>query len=174
MIEQDSRFLVETWSLYALGAALLLVRFAVRFRTVGPKEFQGDDYFAMATLLFFTLDALIVHLVCESTPEALSLLCLRRSCSDLTGLLADQISPSKDYKGSNADFTEAELMAMSQSQLDQVVVGSKLELTAWYEKDAPFPPAMLSHPALHHSLTPLVPCFLGTRIPHSYGVLKVP
>ncbi|RDW85846.1 hypothetical protein BP5796_04171 [Coleophoma crateriformis] len=63
MPERDSQFLVEEWSLYALGAAIILTRFAVRLKTVRWNGFQGDDYMAVLVLAFFTMDAATVHII---------------------------------------------------------------------------------------------------------------
>lgn len=59
----DPAFLREEWALYALGALVILVRFAVRLRTVGLRGFQGDDYMAILVLAFFTMDAATVYII---------------------------------------------------------------------------------------------------------------
>ncbi|KAF4453283.1 hypothetical protein F53441_4013 [Fusarium austroafricanum] len=61
--EVRPEFLIEEWTLYAFGTLLLFTRFAVRIKTVGLRGFQGDDFFSMLVLLFFTIDAFTVHLI---------------------------------------------------------------------------------------------------------------
>jgi len=46
--------------LFAVGATVLIVRFLVRLRTVGLRNFQGDDYIALLVLICYTGDALTV------------------------------------------------------------------------------------------------------------------
>lgn len=57
--------MLENWLWFSLSATLLLTRFAIRIRTVGFKGFQGDDYCAMLTLVFSTMDATAVHICRE-------------------------------------------------------------------------------------------------------------
>ncbi|KAF1343734.1 hypothetical protein BDV97DRAFT_403328 [Delphinella strobiligena] len=57
--------LQEEWAWYVVGMVIILTRFAVRIRTVGLKGFQGDDYMSMMTIIFFTLDAIIVQVVSD-------------------------------------------------------------------------------------------------------------
>lgn len=59
------QFLEEGWSLYGIGMTVLFLRFAIRLRTVGFRGFRGDDAFAFLLIVFFTLDAVTVHDVCE-------------------------------------------------------------------------------------------------------------
>ena len=59
------QFLEEAWSLYGIGITVLFLRFAIRLRTVGVWGFRGDDAFAFLLIVFFTLDAVTVHDVCE-------------------------------------------------------------------------------------------------------------
>jgi len=81
-----------------------LLRLAVRIRTVGIRNFDGDDYISLAVFLCYIADAITV---------------------DLTYHL-----------GTNVDFTESEFEAMSASDLNEVVLGSKLQLLAWYSYTA--------------------------------------
>ncbi|UZP42814.1 hypothetical protein NXS19_010630 [Fusarium pseudograminearum] len=62
-IEDKPAFLYESWGLYALGLIILLARFTVRLRTVGWRGLQGDDAFSFLVLLFYTTDAVTVHLI---------------------------------------------------------------------------------------------------------------
>ncbi|KAF8866899.1 hypothetical protein BDZ45DRAFT_795355 [Acephala macrosclerotiorum] len=75
MSERDAEFLLEEWSLYGVGVAVILLRFAIRIKTVGFKGFQGDvrnsqydlwrdkDYMSILTLAMFTRDATTVHII---------------------------------------------------------------------------------------------------------------
>jgi hypothetical protein len=56
---------MEVWALYGLGMIILLLRFAVRIRTVGIRGFQGDDFFALLVIAFYTMDAATVHIICQ-------------------------------------------------------------------------------------------------------------
>lgn len=51
--------------LYAIGVAILVMRFAVRLKAVGIRGLQGDDAFAFLVLVMYTIDAITVHLVCK-------------------------------------------------------------------------------------------------------------
>jgi hypothetical protein len=82
------------------GAAVLLTRLAVRARTVGFRNFCGDDYITVLVLLCYIGDAITV---------------------DRTY-----------YLGTNVDFSQERLKAMTSEELHNIVIGSKLELLAWY------------------------------------------
>ncbi|CAI6091716.1 unnamed protein product, partial [Clonostachys chloroleuca] len=56
-------FLQETWALDGIGTAILLLRFAVRFKTIGIRRLQFDDLFVFLVLIFYACDAATVHLV---------------------------------------------------------------------------------------------------------------
>ncbi|CEF76740.1 unnamed protein product [Fusarium graminearum] len=49
-----SPFQTEAWIEYGLGTLILLLRYFARWKTVGFKGYQGDDYFALASLIFWT------------------------------------------------------------------------------------------------------------------------
>jgi hypothetical protein len=61
----QAKFLYEVWAEYAIGILILFLRFVVRLKTVGVRGFQGDDYFSMLVVIFFTFDAALVHLCCK-------------------------------------------------------------------------------------------------------------
>jgi hypothetical protein len=83
---------------------VLLTRLAVRARTVGIRQFCGDDYISLIVLLCYIGDAVTV---------------------DLT------------YRfGTNVDFTQDQLLGMTEAERQQVITGSKLELLAWYSYTA--------------------------------------
>ena len=47
-------FQQEAWSEYSIGMLILLLRIVVRCRLVGRK-WDGDDYFTIAAVLFWTV-----------------------------------------------------------------------------------------------------------------------
>ncbi|KAF7557552.1 hypothetical protein G7Z17_g570 [Cylindrodendrum hubeiense] len=61
--EEDPAFLPEAWALYGIGTAIIFMRFGVRLKTVGWRGFQGDDFFSALVLLFYAIDAAVVHLI---------------------------------------------------------------------------------------------------------------
>lgn len=91
-------------TLSTTGSAVLLTRLAVRVRTVGIRQFSGDDYISMLVFLCYIGDAVSV---------------------DMTYHL-----------GTNVDFTQERLLGMSESERQNVITGSKLELLAWYSYTA--------------------------------------
>jgi hypothetical protein len=48
-------FQTEAWTEYGLGTLVLFLRYFARWKTVGFKGYQGDDYFALAALVFWTV-----------------------------------------------------------------------------------------------------------------------
>jgi hypothetical protein len=63
------QFLQETWALYGIGMIILTLRFLTRIKTVGFRGFQGDDYFSLLVVGFYTMDAATVHIICMVTPS---------------------------------------------------------------------------------------------------------
>ncbi|KAJ4263903.1 hypothetical protein NW762_005940 [Fusarium torreyae] len=59
-------FQTEAWTEYGLGTAVLFLRYFSRWRTVGIKGFQGDDYFAFAALIFWTCELVMLELIGQS------------------------------------------------------------------------------------------------------------
>ena len=53
------------WSLYVVGSIVFGLRFFVRLRTVGIKGAYGDDYFAFAVWVFYTVDGVAVDRACR-------------------------------------------------------------------------------------------------------------
>ncbi|KAF4473821.1 hypothetical protein FAGAP_12848 [Fusarium agapanthi] len=62
-IEDRPSFIIESWTLYVVGTLILFARFAVRFKTVGWRGLQGDDFFSVLVLIFYAVDAFTVHLI---------------------------------------------------------------------------------------------------------------
>ncbi|KAM0439879.1 hypothetical protein ACHAPT_000977 [Fusarium lateritium] len=56
-------FQTEAWVEYGLGSAVLFLRYFARWRTVGWKGMQGDDYFAFAALVFWTAELVMLELI---------------------------------------------------------------------------------------------------------------
>ncbi|EUC43976.1 hypothetical protein COCMIDRAFT_99370 [Bipolaris oryzae ATCC 44560] len=60
---RDDKFLPEVWGLYSVGALWLLLRFAVRLRTVGVMGLQLDDGFAFVTLIAWTYTCAVTEIM---------------------------------------------------------------------------------------------------------------
>lgn len=43
-VYHDPKFLREVWGLFGVGLCIILFRIIVRLRTIGIRQFQGDDY----------------------------------------------------------------------------------------------------------------------------------
>lgn len=56
-------FQTEAWTEYGIGSLVLLLRFFARWKTVGLKNWQGDDYFAMLALVFWTAELVMLELI---------------------------------------------------------------------------------------------------------------
>ncbi|RDW67077.1 hypothetical protein BP5796_09826 [Coleophoma crateriformis] len=68
MSEKDPEFVIEEWSLYGLGAVMIMIRFAVRLRVVGWRHFRGDDCMAILVLTFFTMGVANSYIICGDEP----------------------------------------------------------------------------------------------------------
>lgn len=44
ILRRDDKFLKEMWTWFGVGALVILLRFFVRIRMVGPRGLKGDDY----------------------------------------------------------------------------------------------------------------------------------
>ncbi|PSN64939.1 hypothetical protein BS50DRAFT_644848 [Corynespora cassiicola Philippines] len=55
-------FLIEVWVLYAIGVLWLLLRLAVRLRTVGILALQLDDAFTLLVLASWTVNCVGIHI----------------------------------------------------------------------------------------------------------------
>ncbi|CAF3484494.1 hypothetical protein SNK03_012803 [Fusarium graminearum] len=105
-IEDKPAFLYESWGLFALGLIILLARFTVRLRTVGWRGLQGDDAFSFLVLLFYTTDAVTVHLIYY------------------LGTNIEAGVASRDHK------------ELTDSEIREYELGSKFQLVAWYSYTA--------------------------------------
>ncbi|KAJ5896873.1 uncharacterized protein N7473_006272 [Penicillium subrubescens] len=54
---------VEAWTLLSLALTTILVRISVRWKLVGPANFQLDDYLMPLAGIFFTLETVAAYLV---------------------------------------------------------------------------------------------------------------
>ncbi|OHW93844.1 hypothetical protein CSPAE12_07569 [Colletotrichum incanum] len=61
-LEQDDSYLPEVWAWYAIGVFIILLRFAVRIRTVGIRGFRGDDYLALPYLALYSINVYVVQI----------------------------------------------------------------------------------------------------------------
>lgn len=59
-VYHDASYMIEVWSLFGVGVAVLLARFLVRYRTVGIRQFAGDDYMSLVVLACYIADAITV------------------------------------------------------------------------------------------------------------------
>ncbi|KAH7175632.1 hypothetical protein EDB81DRAFT_939765 [Dactylonectria macrodidyma] len=56
-------FQTEAWTEYGIGALVLMLRYFARWKTVGIKNWQGDDYFALLSLVFWTAELVMLELI---------------------------------------------------------------------------------------------------------------
>lgn len=96
----DPTYLQESWILYAIGVVVILLRFAVRIRTVGFRSFQGDDYLSLVVLACYTSDAVAVKVI--------------------------------QHHGSNVDWSQTEMQAMTEKERGWIAHGSKLQFACWF------------------------------------------
>jgi hypothetical protein len=52
---QATPFQTEAWTEYGIGVVVILLRMFARTKVVGIKNWQGDDYFSVVTLIFWTV-----------------------------------------------------------------------------------------------------------------------
>ncbi|KAK8097942.1 uncharacterized protein PG998_013428 [Apiospora kogelbergensis] len=59
-------FQKEAWTEYAIGAVVLFLRYFARWRSVGFSKWQGDDVFAVLSLVFWTAELCMLELIGEN------------------------------------------------------------------------------------------------------------
>lgn len=59
-VHHDPSYMKEVWALFGVGVAVLMARFVVRIRTVGIRQFAGDDYMSLVVLACYVADAVTV------------------------------------------------------------------------------------------------------------------
>ncbi|KAL1641468.1 hypothetical protein SLS58_005973, partial [Diplodia intermedia] len=69
-LEKDPSFLREIWAWFVIGLVTITLRWIVRIRTVGFRGLAGDDYITLLTLGFYTMDAVLVHVVYHTGANA--------------------------------------------------------------------------------------------------------
>ena len=57
-----SPFQTEAWTEYGIGMVILLTRLSARTWQLGSK-WQGDDYFSVLAVLFFTAELVMLELI---------------------------------------------------------------------------------------------------------------
>ncbi|KAB8071482.1 hypothetical protein BDV29DRAFT_197345 [Aspergillus leporis] len=60
---QATPFQTEAWAEYGIGTVVILLRIFARFKVVGIRNWQGDDYFAFVTLAFWTAELSMLELI---------------------------------------------------------------------------------------------------------------
>ncbi|KAI9927001.1 hypothetical protein ASPWEDRAFT_46459 [Aspergillus wentii DTO 134E9] len=60
---QATPFQKEAWTEYAIGVIILLLRIFARVKVVGFRNWQGDDYFAIIALLFWTAELTMLEMI---------------------------------------------------------------------------------------------------------------
>lgn len=60
---QATPFQKEAWTEYGIGVLIILGRIFARWKVVGVKNWQGDDYFAILALLFWTAELTMLELI---------------------------------------------------------------------------------------------------------------
>ncbi|BCS27973.1 uncharacterized protein APUU_61021S [Aspergillus puulaauensis] len=56
-------FQKEAWIEYGIGVIVILFRLFARFKVVGFKNWQGDDYFSVIALIFWTAECTMLELI---------------------------------------------------------------------------------------------------------------
>lgn len=63
-------FQAEAWTEYGLGVLILSLRYFARWKLVGFRNWQGDDYFALLALVFWTVGSLYADFHIPETNKA--------------------------------------------------------------------------------------------------------
>ncbi|KAK4108571.1 hypothetical protein N656DRAFT_761243 [Canariomyces notabilis] len=56
-------FQTEAWTEYGIGVLILLLRYYARWKVVGFRGWQGDDWFAVLALVFWTAELCMLELI---------------------------------------------------------------------------------------------------------------
>lgn len=91
-----------------MGMIVLILRFVVRFRSVGIKGLQGDDLFAFIVAILYTVDAATVHIVCK---YLVYLMLLDRD--------SQLILYASDYAGTNVEAASVQATRSTLSTIDE-------------------------------------------------------
>ncbi|KAK7991822.1 hypothetical protein PG988_000616 [Apiospora saccharicola] len=60
---ESTPFQREAWTEYAIGVVVLFLRYFARWRAVGFRKWQGDDVFAVLSLIFWTAELCMLELI---------------------------------------------------------------------------------------------------------------
>ncbi|PSR97211.1 hypothetical protein BD289DRAFT_111973 [Coniella lustricola] len=58
----DDGYLPEIWCWFGFGVMIVILRYIVRFRTIGFRNFCGDDYLMLLALALWSIDGVIVEI----------------------------------------------------------------------------------------------------------------
>ncbi|GKT60086.1 LOW QUALITY PROTEIN: hypothetical protein ColTof3_07425 [Colletotrichum tofieldiae] len=103
----------QAW--YAIGVFIILLRLAVRVRTVGIRGFRGDDYLALPPNGHEPGDTEIDGM------QYLALYSINVYVAQITY-----------YTGGNLDITADVVPKLSDHDVETLQHGSKLEFLSWY------------------------------------------
>lgn len=107
----------QAW--YAIGVFIILLRFAVRIRTVGIRGFRGDDYLALPVSYWKNI----------SPKTGLDIDTLQYLVLYSINVYVVQICY---YTGANIDITPDAVPSLSDHDVAVLQLGSKLEFMSWY------------------------------------------
>ncbi|KAK2053398.1 hypothetical protein LY76DRAFT_581822 [Colletotrichum caudatum] len=108
-------FQTEAWAEYGLGVSVILLRIFSRWKIVG-FHWQGDDYFAVLCLVFWTLELVMLELIgtCISHPHNVY----------LSNTLPGQ-------NGTNIGITDEIGATLTAKEIAKLEFGSKCLLAGW-------------------------------------------
>jgi hypothetical protein len=73
-------FQTEAWTEYGIGVLILLLRYYARWKVVGFRGWQGDDWFAVLALVFWTVGHPTSGTLTSWSPANTIRVACRRSC----------------------------------------------------------------------------------------------
>ncbi|KAL3462422.1 hypothetical protein BJX64DRAFT_139983 [Aspergillus heterothallicus] len=113
---QATPFQTEAWTEYSIGVVVILFRLFARFKVVGIKNWQGDDYFSIVAIIFWTVGR------------------AQKSgwrCKKLTGQAELTMLELIGQHGTNIGLTDEQRAALTPEQTASLVYGSKCLLAGW-------------------------------------------
>lgn len=104
---ESTPFQREAWTEYAIGVAVLFLRYFARWRAVGFRKWQGDDIFAVLSLVFWTvsgsLPRQILGINTHTLPCSQAELCMLELIGTYSWLShADLSTPISDGSGARS------------------------------------------------------------------------
>jgi hypothetical protein len=131
-------FQKEAWTEYGIGTVIILLRILARAKVVGVKNWQGDDYFTIIALLFWTVSHMpafpevrpvrSINFFAGRTDHAGNDWCALNRVSVF--LLVVQLTLTGQF-GTNIGFTDAQRAAFSEEEIKVLARGSKCLLAGW-------------------------------------------